>query len=64
MKTVTIEQQSAMLEKRKAETGLSGSSFVPVNSGENRTESKRALLTDLDKTKPGNNRSRGFKANY
>ena len=64
MKSITIEQQEANLEKRKAELGLSGNSFVSANTGENRTESKRALLTELDKTKSRNGSKRAFKANF
>ena len=47
MSRVTLEQQSAWLAKRKRELGLSGRSYVPVNSGTRRTPGKQALLDKL-----------------
>lgn len=47
MKYETLQQRAKAIEERKAALGISGSSFVPVNSGRNRTANKRALLSAI-----------------
>ena len=44
MKTMTIEELSNHILRRKAALGLSGRKYVTPNSGGRRTESKAALL--------------------
>lgn len=64
MKTVTLEQQAQAIEKRKAELGISGESSVPVNGGQNRSESKRALLSDIRNAAERQGRAVPFNANF
>jgi|HubBroStandDraft_1064217.scaffolds.fasta_scaffold00074_24 hypothetical protein len=44
MDRITLAEQSAAIERHKAKRGLTGTDYVPVNSGTSRTDSKRALL--------------------
>lgn len=44
---ITLEALGADIERRRAESGVTD---LPRNSGERRTESKRALLTAIEAT--------------
>lgn len=59
----TLAEQAAWLAKRKAELGLTGRDYVPVNSGKRRTESKRALLDAIDREARARGVEPPFKAN-
>lgn len=47
MKTITLEEQAAHIERRKAELGIAGDTYVTANCGSRRTDSKKALLKAL-----------------
>lgn len=59
----TLAEQSAFLLKRKAELGLTGRDYVPLNPGKHRTESKRALLEALEREARAQGLEPRFKAN-
>lgn len=59
----TLEEQAAWLAKRKAELGITGRDYAPLNAGKHRTESKRALLDTLDREARARGREPRFKAN-
>lgn len=59
----TLAEKSAFILKRKAELGLTGRDYVPVNSGKRRTESKRALLDTLEREARARCVEPTFKAN-
>jgi hypothetical protein len=42
-----LEDQERWLAQRKAELGLEGRDYVPVNNGSRRTPEKRALLQTI-----------------
>jgi hypothetical protein len=47
MRVVTLNDLEASIERRKAELGLVGDSYVMPNSGQARTAEKRELLRIL-----------------
>jgi hypothetical protein len=49
MTRITLEEKARLLARRKAELGIEGRSFVAVNSGKHRTESKRELLRTIER---------------
>ena len=59
----TLAEQSAFILKRKAELGITGRDYVPLNSGKRRTESKRALLEAIEREARARGQEPRFKAN-
>ena len=49
MTRITLEEKARSLAQRKAELGIEGRDYVPVNSGARRTEAKRALLRTIER---------------
>jgi hypothetical protein len=49
MTKITLEEKARLIARRKAELGLEGQDYVPVNSGARRTEDKRRLLRTIDR---------------
>lgn len=64
MKFTTLSAQSAWLDRRKKELGLSGEDYVAANNGARRSPGKRALLRRLEQIRKASARSLAFKANY
>jgi hypothetical protein len=50
MVTTTIDKQAAVIERWKADNGISGRGFVALNNGSRRTPEKRELLRALAET--------------
>lgn len=59
----SLEEQAAFLTRRKAELGLVGRDYVPVNAGGRRTPSKQALLRKLRELAENKRLPLPFKAN-
>jgi len=49
MTKITLEEKARLLAQRKAELGLEGQDYVPVNPGKRRTAAKRQLLRTIDR---------------
>ena len=64
MRTITLAEHCAWLERRKQELGLTGDAYVPVNSGTRRTPEKRALLKRLEQIRRSATRPLRFTAKY
>jgi hypothetical protein len=60
---ITLKAQSDWLAKRKAELGLTGIDYLPVNPGGRRSSEKRALLRKLRSLAADNPRALRFKGN-
>ena len=58
-----LEEQAALLEKRKAELGYRGFDFVAVNPGGRRTLEKQALLRCISESARERGEAPKFKAN-
>jgi hypothetical protein len=48
MNRITIERQAESIERWKADNGVTGRDYVPVNTGARRTLSKRELLSVME----------------
>ncbi|AXO15636.1 hypothetical protein [Thalassospira indica] len=64
MREITIKELAAKVSQKKAEMGYSGGGFVQPNSGRRRTESKRALLRNIEAAAKARGEEPTFKANY
>lgn len=64
MRTLTIGQLEARIERRKAEWGLDGDDYVRANSGANRSDEKRELLSAIALGAAERGRQPAFEANY
>jgi hypothetical protein len=59
----SLKKQAKHIEKRKAELGLVGFDYVPVNAGGRRTPEKRAALRRLARVARERGEGPKFKAN-
>lgn len=64
MREITIKELAERISRKKAELGYSGQDYVARNSGEYRTESKRALLRNIAAAAAERGEEPAFKANY
>ncbi len=64
MNRIALSDLSKQLDLRKAELGYSGQDYVARNSGEYRTESKRALLRNIAAAAAERGKEPPFKAKY
>ncbi|MBO6771995.1 MAG: hypothetical protein JJ898_11720 [Thalassospira sp.] len=64
MNRIALSDLSKQLDLRKTELGYSGQDYVARNSGEYRTESKRALLRNIAAAAAERGEEPAFKANY
>ncbi len=60
----SIREMEAVIDAWKAENGITGTDYVPANSGSRRTESKRALLRAIEEIARRQGLKPPFKANY
>jgi hypothetical protein len=49
MTRISLQDKAEALARKKQELGIDGFNYVPVNSGRNRSESKRELLRKIDR---------------
>lgn len=49
MTKITLEEKARLIAERKAELGLEGRDYVPVNKGTPRTPAKRQLLRTIER---------------
>ncbi|HEV2545925.1 MAG TPA: hypothetical protein VGU20_01170 [Stellaceae bacterium] len=49
MTVTTLERQAEAIDRFKADKGIKGRDYVPVNSGVRRTQAKRQLLSAMSK---------------
>jgi nucleoside 2-deoxyribosyltransferase len=49
MTRITLEEKARSLAQRKAELGIEGRDYVPVNSGAHRTDAKHELLRTIER---------------
>ncbi|WP_417827735.1 hypothetical protein [Thalassospira sp.] len=64
MRRITLKELGESIERKKAELGYSGQDYVVRNSGKFRTESKRALLRNIEAAAKARGKEPTFKANY
>ncbi|MBF0333383.1 MAG: hypothetical protein HQL40_07010 [Alphaproteobacteria bacterium] len=64
MKNISLADQAMKIEMRKAQLGLVGDAYVPLNSGTLRTDSKRALLREIEAVSAAKGRPPRFAAKY
>jgi hypothetical protein len=64
MREITIQELAEQISRKKAELGYSGKDYVARNSGKYRTESKRALLRNIEAAAKARGEEPTFKANY
>ncbi|WP_412558569.1 hypothetical protein [Thalassospira sp. MIT1370] len=64
MRRTTLKELGQSIERKKAELGYSGQDYVARNSGEYRTESKRALLRNIAAAAAERGKEPPFKAKY
>jgi hypothetical protein len=64
MKVLQLEELTQHLEERKAQLGITGGVYMPLNSGRLRTESKRALLQAIRDNAAKQGREPLFAANF
>ena len=64
MRVLTVKELDDQIKRRKAELGIDGRPSAPANSGERRTDSKRALLKNLKETADAQGRELPFKAKF
>jgi len=64
MREITLKELAESIERKKAELGYSRQDYVARNSGRRRTESKRALLRNIEAAAKARGEEPTFKANY
>jgi hypothetical protein len=62
MTRITLEEKARTLAQRKAELGIEGRDYVPVNAGARRTEAKRELLRAIEREARAQGRAPRFEA--
>ncbi len=60
----TLDRQSAVIERFKAENKITGNDYVPANKGAFRSPEKSRLLAEIEATARAQGREPAFKANY
>lgn len=64
MRVLTLKELDSQIKKRKAELGIVGRPSVSANSGQRRTDSKRALLQKLKDVAETQGRTLPFRAKF
>ena len=64
MQIIPFLELERQIDQRKAELGIVGNNYVPLNSGRNRTPSKRAMLSALSDLARSKGQAPKFKANF
>jgi len=64
MRIIPLLELERQIDQRKAELGFVGNDYAPLNSGRNRTPSKRAMLGALRDLSEANGQAPKFKANF
>lgn len=60
----TLAEQENRIERRKAELGIVGRSYVTPNSGRRRTSEKRELLRRMERDRQARGLALAFQAAY
>lgn len=64
MVEMKLEDHERRLIQRKAELGIQGQDYVPVNSGTRRTDEKRAVLQSIAENAHAQGREPRFTAKF
>lgn len=64
MIATTIERQAAVIVRWKADNGITGRDYVPVNSGARRSDTKRQLLQTIADSAKREDKEPPFKARH
>ena len=64
MRVLTLKELDDLIKRRKAELGIVDRPSAPPNSGQRRTDSKRALLQKLKDVAQAQGRKPPFKASF